>query len=163
MPIPSGETKPSVAGLFIGPVKGQPLSSVEKVNAVAGRGLEGDRKLRPAASPPADDGPDRELTLIEAEAIEAAIREYGVQLEAIEARRNVLTRGVALNHLVGRRFKVGAVLLQGIRLCEPCAHLEALTRKGVRKALVHRGGLRAQIVEGGEISLGDPIVPVVSS
>jgi MOSC domain-containing protein YiiM len=148
-----------VAGLFIGPDAGGPLTSVEQVNAVAGHGLQGDRKFRRPDSPPSKVGPDRELTLIEAEAIEAAAREYGIELTAIEARRSVLTRGVALNHLVGRTFRVGPVLLRGIRLCEPCGHLESLTRKGVRKALVHRGGLRAQIVEGGVIRVGDVIVP----
>ena len=79
---------------------------------------------------------------------------------AVETRRNVVTRGIALNHLVGKRFRVGEVLLQGIRLCEPCDHLESLTRPGVRQALLHRGGLRAQILEGGVIRVGDPIAPV---
>ena len=101
--------------------------------------------------------PDREITLIEAEAIEAVPREYGVELSPAEARRNIVTRGVALNHLVGREFRVGNVVLRGIRLCEPCEHLERLTRPGVLEALVHRGGLRAQIVSGGTIQVGDSI------
>jgi len=163
MPSEPAESSTAVVGLFIGPIKGEPLASVEEVKAVAGHGLEGDRKYRPGDPPRADDGPDRELTLIEAEAVEAARREYGIELEAIETRRSVLTKGVALNHLVGRRFRVGNVLLEGIRLCEPCGHLESLTRKGVRKALVHRGGLRSQILEGGVIRLGDPIRPIAST
>jgi MOSC domain-containing protein YiiM len=136
------------------------LLAVQEVRAVAGHGLEGDRKFRRKGLKPEKDGPDRELTLIESEAIEAACREYGIELAPIEARRNVVTQGVALNHLVGRRFRVGEVLLQGIRLCEPCGHLESLTRKGVLESLIHRGGLRAQIIEGGPIRLGDQIVPI---
>jgi MOSC domain-containing protein YiiM len=150
---------PRVDALFIGPARKQPLHAVEEVVAVAGRGLKGDRKFRDDQKPPSKDDPEREITLIEAEAVEAAVREYGVTLQPIETRRNVLTRHVALNHLVGRRFQVGEVVLQGILLCEPCKHLEGLTRPGVRKSLIHRGGLRAQIVEGGTIRVGDPIVP----
>ena len=151
------EPAPSVVDLFIGSKAGKVLERVDQVAAVAGHGLEGDRKFRREGTPKAKDGPDRELTLIEAEAIEAAGRDYGVAIEPVETRRNVVTRGIALNHLVGKRFKVGAVLLQGIRLCEPCDHLESLTRPGVRAALVHRGGLRAQILEGGPIRVGDAI------
>ena len=147
---------PSVMALFIGAKISKPLEPVDQVTAVAGHGLEGDRKYRRAGLPADKDGPDRELTLIEAEAIESASREYGVAIEPIETRRNVLTRGVALNHLVGKRFKVGEVVLQGIRLCEPCDHLEA---RSLAPACgrVHRGGLRAQILEGGPIRVGDAI------
>jgi MOSC domain-containing protein YiiM len=147
----------SVRALFMGPAVSKPMLAVEQVNAVAGRGLEGDRKFRRDDLPPTKNGPDRELTLIEFEAIEAVNRDCEVELTPIETRRNVVTRGVALNHLVGRRFRVGDVLLEGIRLCEPCDHLESLTRPGVREALSHRGGLRAQILEGGPIRVGDPI------
>ena len=157
---PSAPPGPSVVALFIGPTPEQPLHAVDRVVSVAEHGLEGDRKFRHAGLPESKNGPDREVTLIESEAIEAVNRDYGVELSPIETRRNVVTRGVALNHLVGKPFRVGAVLLQGIRLCEPCSHLESLTRRGVREALVHRGGLRAQILEGGVIRVGDPIRPV---
>jgi MOSC domain-containing protein YiiM len=146
--------------LYIGAKVSVPLDPVEQVVAVAGHGLEGDRKFRREGTPAQKDGPDRELTLIEAEAIEAVSRDYKVAIEPIEARRNVVTHGIALNHLVGKRFRVGEVVLQGIRLCEPCAHLESLTRPGVRAALVHRGGLRAQILKGGAIRVGDAIILV---
>jgi len=148
---------PSVEALFIGTKISEPLERVEQVVAVAGHGLEGDRKFRQVDKPALKSGPDREITLIEAEAIEAVSRDYEVSIEPIETRRNVVTRGIALNHLVGKRFRVGEVVLQGIRLCEPCEHLESLTRRGVREALVHRGGLRAQILAGGAIRLGDSI------
>lgn len=151
---------PAVQALFIGSTPKQPLFGVDQVVAVAGHGLEGDRKFRREGLPAGKNGPDRELTLIEAEAIEAVNRDESVALAAVETRRNVVTRGIALNHLVGKRFRIGAVLLQGVRLCEPCDHLESLTRPGVREALVHRGGLRAQILQGGVIRVGDLIAPV---
>jgi MOSC domain-containing protein YiiM len=97
------------------------------------------------------------LTLIEAEAIEAAEREYQVTLTAGSARRNVVTRGVPLNHLVGLEFLIGGVKVRGIRLCEPCSHLQALTGVAVIKAFRHRGGLRAQILTQGLIRVGDAV------
>jgi MOSC domain-containing protein YiiM len=160
MASPSASTSPTVVALFIGATPKQPLQAVDQVISVAAHGLEGDRKFRGDGVSGPKNGPDREVTLIESEAIEAVNREYGVELSPIETRRNVVTRGVALNHLVGKPFRVGEALLQGIRLCEPCSHLESLTRCGVMKALVHRGGLRAQVLEGGVIRIGDPIRPV---
>ena len=102
----------------------------------------------------------REVTLIESEAIEALKRDYGVEIAAALARRNLVTRGVALNHLIERQFTVGAVTLRGTRLCDPCAHLEKLSRKGALRGLIHRGGLRAEIITGGVIRIGDTITPV---
>ena len=141
-----------VEDIFITPANGTPLRSVDSVRARAGKGPEGDRNFFPEGSPPKEF--DRQLTLIEAEAVEGARREYDVQLDAVETRRNILTRGVALNHLVGREFQVGSVRLRGTMLCEPCGHLEKLTRPGVRKSLIHRGGLCAQILNDGEIRVG---------
>ena len=106
--------------------------------------------------------PDFELTLIEAEAIEALRREYSVELAAGEARRNIVTRDVLLNHLVGRDFMIGGVKVHGIRLCEPCSHLEGLTGSPVIKALRHRGGLRAQILTQGVIRVGDAVTEPIS-
>lgn len=136
----------------------QPMHAVDSVVAVKGRGLQGDRKFRDGKGGK-DDSPQQELTLIEAEAVEAVNRDCGMSLAADETRRNVVTRGVALNHLVGRTFRVGAARCRGIELCEPCGHLEKLTGKPVVKALLHRGGLRAEILEGGEIRVGDSITP----
>jgi MOSC domain-containing protein YiiM len=131
--------------------------SVEQVRAAAGVGLEGDRYYYRTGtySPKHDEG--REATLIESEALEALEHEYGQQLSAIESRRNITTRGVALNHLVGKEFRVGGALLRGIRLCEPCGHLEQMTGRKVSAGLVHRGGLRAQILQSGVIQVGDSI------
>ena len=130
--------------------------SVLQATAVPGSGLDGDRYALKQGTfyKPA---PDFELTLIEAEAIEALRRDYQVELAAGEARRNVVTRNVALNHLVGREFAIGEVRIRGIRLCEPCDHLQKVTGKSVIKGLLHRGGLRAQILTQGTISVRDEI------
>jgi len=151
-----------VVSIHIAPKREGPTQSVGSAHAIPGRGLEGDRYFRAAGTYSDRPGAWRELTLIEIEAIEAMARDNEVRIEPGAARRNVVTRGVALNHLVGREFRVGDVRLRGIRLCEPCAHLEGLTRKGVLGGLVHRGGLRAQILTDGAIRVGDLIVPLDS-
>jgi len=149
-----------VVSIHIAPEKEDPVQSVESVHAVPGRGLEGDRYFVAKGTYSDRPGPSREITLIELEAIEALARDNEITIEPGAARRNLVTRGAALNHLVGREFRVGDVRLRGIRLCEPCAHLEALTRRGVLGGLVHRGGLRAQILTEGRIQVGDPVVPL---
>jgi MOSC domain-containing protein YiiM len=98
-----------------------------------------------------------DLTLIEAEALEGFTADTGIELTHEESRRQVLTRGVRLNDLVGKRFRVGEVELVGQEWCEPCAHLQALTRPGVLRGLVHRAGLRADIVRPGRIAVGDEV------
>jgi MOSC domain-containing protein YiiM len=130
----------------------------DAVNAVAGKGLEGDRYFDDDGTfsdDPRRDG--RDITLVEAEAVEGLARDTGIELTPAETRRNVLTRGVALNDLVGRRFTVGEVECVGRRLCDPCSHLEKLTQPGVLKGLVDRGGLRADVVRGGVIRPGDEL------
>ncbi len=123
---------------------------IEAVEAVEGAGLRGDRHFDPDTS-------GNDITLIEAEALDAIEEEAGIALEPGEHRRNVTTRNAALNHLVGERFRVGEAVCEGVELCEPCSHLESLTEDGTLSALVHRGGLRASIVESGEIRVGDGI------
>jgi MOSC domain-containing protein YiiM len=124
--------------------------------ALAGRGLRGDRYARGAGTFSDPRGRGYGLTLVEAEALEE-LAESGVGLSPIEARRNLVVRGIALDELIGRRFRVGDVECFGQRRCEPCAHLERLTRPGVLRGLVHRGGLRADVLSGGEISTGDRV------
>ena len=154
----------SVLAIYIAPSPGTSMQSVERVEARAGLGLVGDRYHAQAGTfsskppPPGKAPKPRDVTLIEVEAIEAATRDYGVALEPAETRRNILVRGAALNHLVGREFRVGQARLRGVELCEPCGHLEKLTRTGVRAALVHRGGLRCAVVADGGIAVGDGLV-----
>ena len=146
-----------VAALMIGLERKEPMISVPEVRAIAGAGLEGDRYCRERGTF-SKKLPSNQITLIEAEALEAAERDYGIELTAEESRRNVLTCGVALNHLVGREFQIGEVRLRGLKLCEPCTHLQQLTGKAVLKALRHRGGLRAEILGGGVIKVGEKIM-----
>jgi MOSC domain-containing protein YiiM len=132
------------------------MEARDQVLAIPGAGLEGDRyalKLGTFYKP----RPDYELTLIEAEAVEALRRDYQVELAPGDARRNIVTRGVPLNHLVGREFRIGDVRIRGIRLCEPCEHLQGVTGKQLIEGLCHRGGLRAQILTQGTIRVGDEI------
>jgi MOSC domain-containing protein YiiM len=146
-----------VVEINIAPRREELPQPVERIRAVAAQGLEGDRKFSP--EPRADDERDRDLTLIAAEALEGLTEDTGIELTAAESRRNVLTRGIDLNALVGQRFRVGEVECEGLQLCEPCSHLQGLTEPGVLRGLVHRGGLRAAILSGGEIAVGDPIAP----
>jgi MOSC domain-containing protein YiiM len=155
----SGAWTGVVAGIFLGPVATKPMQAVTEVRAVAGRGLEGDRYFERTGTYSDTPGSGREVTLIESEAVASAGRDDGLDLAPGDARRNIVTAGVPLNHLVGREFLVGEVRLRGMRLCEPCAHLARLTRRPVVKSLTHRGGLRAEIVAGGTIREGDPIRP----
>jgi len=133
--------------IHIAPKPGVPMQSVDAATAVAGRGLEGDRNF-------GDSDPSHQVTLIEREAVAALGRDYGVELAPGDARRNLVTDGVALNHLVGKEFAIGDVRLRGIRLCEPCTHLQKLTGAKVLPGLVHRGGLRAEILTGGTLKPG---------
>jgi len=133
------------------------MESAQEVKAIAGRGLERDRYFNGTGHWSKTPGVGREVTLIELETIEALEREKSIAIAPGAVRRNVVTRGVPLNHLVGREFQVGAVRLRGTRLCEPCAYLESLTQHGVLTGLTHRGGLRAEIVTGGTIRIDDAI------
>lgn len=145
--------------LSIAPIKSKPVHVVDEVRAVAGKGLVGDYHHENFTNKPETHRADREITLIEVESLEALKRDYDIELEKHESRRNIVTRGVPLNHLVGVEFRVGEARLRGIRLCEPCFHIEDLTQKGVEDALVHRGGLRAEIVQEGTIRVGDTVQP----
>jgi hypothetical protein len=151
----------SVVAVFLAAEAGGVPLEASEVRAVVGQGLEGDRYFLGEGTfvKNGEIKPRQETTFIEVEAIEAARNDYGVPLSLGEHRRNIVTRGVPLNHLVGREFTVGDVRLRGLKLCEPCAHMESLSKPGVRKALTHRGGLRAQILKSGTIRPGDAISP----
>ncbi len=134
----------------------RPMTTVRSSEALAGRGLRGDRYERGAGSFSNPSGRGYDLTLVEAEALEE-LAAGGVEITPSEARRNLVVRGVSLDDLIGRRFRVGEVECFGQRRCEPCAHLERLTRPGVLRGLVHRGGLRADVLSDGEIRVGDRV------
>jgi MOSC domain-containing protein YiiM len=134
----------NVVEINIGP--SEALAPVTSVAVFASKGLQGDRHFFPDGAETGE-----ALTLIEAEELEAA------NLTGAQSRRQVVVRGVRLNDLVGKRFKVGDVECAGVELCEPCVHLQSLTRPGIIKELIHRAGLRADILTDGKISVGDPV------
>jgi MOSC domain-containing protein YiiM len=151
-----------VVAIHVTVAKGEPMQAVARAELVAGRGIAGDRYAEQRgyySSRPAPDG-GRELTLFEAEVLEALARELDIELGAHEHRRNVTTRGVRLDELIGRQFRVGSAVCQGVRPCTPCEYLQGLVGKPILAPLVDRGGLRARVLEGGTIRVGDPIAPV---
>src|SRR5882672_9605126 len=151
----------TVVALHVAPAGAAPMRSVTSAQAVGGRGLAGPRYYNQLGTYSNQAGSGRDVTLIEIEAIDGLKRDYEVQLDPGQSRRNIVTRGIALNHLVEQEFRIGDVVLRGMRLCEPCAHMEKLTVKGAMRGLIHRGGLRAEIIKGGTIRIGDRILPEV--
>ena len=143
----------TVAAIYTSPSATVLPKAVNEVEARAHRGLVGDRYFegRGTFSDWEPKGPGRELTLIESE----VLAELG--LNAAEARRNIVTEGLRLNDLVGKRFLIGTMLIEGIRLCPPCTHLDKVTGKALLKPLADRGGLRADILSDGVIRVGDAI------
>lgn len=153
--------------IFTAPEAGVEMNERSEVEAVAGGGLRGDRYFREIETGTfvkweADEERHAgyDLTLIEREAVDAIEREADIELAPGEHRRNVVTRDTALNHLVGKRFRVGEAICRGDRLCEPCGHLQHVTGEDVLDALAHRGGLRADILESGTIRPDDGIEPL---
>jgi MOSC domain-containing protein YiiM len=136
----------TVVAIHLGEAEQPELRPVDSARAVAGKGLEGDRYFFADGAEPG-----RALTLVEEEEVE------GVGLAPGATRRQVTVRGVRLNDLVGRRFRVGAVECYGVELCEPCSHLEQMTRPGIMRELVHRAGINADILTDGTIAVGDAI------
>ena len=134
-----------VEAINIGP--SDAIASVQMASALGGKGLQGDRHFYREGAAPGE-----ALTLIEAEVVES------VGLTGAESRRQVMVRGVRLNDLVGKRFRVGEVECLGVELCEPCLHLQQMTRPGIIKELIHRAGLNADILDDGRISVGDAVV-----
>jgi MOSC domain-containing protein YiiM len=154
----AGSPDARVEHIHIAASAGAPVQAVDAVYAIPGVGLDGDRYAY-GRGHYQDDRVSRDLTLIEAEAIEMLAREHGIELAPGETRRNLTTRGIDLKALVGRRFRVGEILCQGTRLCDPCRYLADLTGKPLLRPLVHRGGLRADILCQGLIRRGDSVRP----
>lgn len=147
----------TVVSIYIATEATEATQSVEEVHAVTGKGLEGDRYFDGRGTWSTHPGSGRQVTLIESETLDALEGESGPHFAPGNHRRNLVTRGVPLNHLVDRNFRIGDVMFHGTRLCEPCDHLERLTQPGVKMALLHRGGLRAEVIQEGTIRVGDRV------
>ena len=150
-----------VTNIHVAPAAGSPMHPVDEVLAVEGKGLAGDRYFAGAGTYSSTKPTGRHVTLVETEVLDSLRRDYDIDLPPAKTRRNIATRGVSLNDLVGREFTIGAVRLRGVDLCEPCAHIaEVAGGKNVLRGMVHRGGLRADIVSGGTIHIGDTVEAV---
>lgn len=147
---PVAPQRGTVEAIHVHVGRSEPMVPTDEATLDAGIGIRGDRYA-------GLDIPGTHITFIAAEGIEAMIERTGIPLEARETRRNILTRGVDVNALVGRRFRVGDAICEGIKPCNPCDHLESLTRPGVRSGLSGQGGLRANVLQGGTIRPGDAI------
>lgn len=150
-----------VRAICVAPAARAPMACVAEVRAVAERGLEGDRYFLGTGSFSRWAGTGRNVTLVEEEALEAVRAGTGIDLSGGRSRRNIVTAGVRLAALNGRKFRIGDAVMRGTRECAPCKHLERLTEPGVEAALKGRGGLRAEILQGGVIHVGDIIEPVI--
>jgi MOSC domain-containing protein YiiM len=140
----------TLEGIHLHGPREQPMRSVSEAVLEADRGIVGDRYFGLGIE-------GTHVTFVAAEGVEAMVRETGIPLAPIETRRNLLTRGIELDSLIGRRFRVGEAVCFGVKQCSPCNHLESVTRPGVREGLSGRGGLRADVLDGGLIRVGDPI------
>ena len=148
-----------VIAIHIASAASEPMQELQSATAVANSGLEGDRYNNGVgfySQVPTDPGA-RELTLIAQEALAEVTVETGIQIPLHEHRRNITTRGIDVDALLGKQFRIGDVVCEGVRACPPCNHLDELTGKPLLKPLAHRGGLRARIVTGGELRIGDHI------
>ncbi len=149
-----------VLAIYTAPARREPMVAHQEVRVVPGKGIEGDRYYIGNATYSDRAGPHRELTLIEEETLDALEREYGYRLKPELSRRNVLVSGVPLNHLIDREFTIGGVRLRGLLLCEPCATLaETSGHAHIINHLMHRGGLRAEILTEGTLNVGADVLP----
>ncbi len=144
-----------VVSIHVSTQKGAPLVAIDDAELVAGQGIVGDKRFSLATKAKS------QLTLIEGEALDAVADALGITVTPGLSRRNVITRGVALNHLVGQRFRLGGAVVVGHELCEPCGHLAKVVSRAFSSALVHRGGLRCEILESGHVRPGDVVGPHV--
>lgn len=149
---------PYIQAIYISPGEGEAMQSLLEARAVPGKGLEGDRYFNKSGKYSDQPGTGRELTLIESEALEFLAQQSGIRLSPDQTRRNLLTRGVQLNSLVGKVFQIGEITVRGVRLCDPCSYLEGMTQPGVLQGLVDRGGLRVDILTEGTIRVGDAVI-----
>lgn len=155
----SGAVAGSVVALCTAPSAMAACVAHDAVRTIGGVGIEGDRYATGAGTFSSDRRGGQAVTLIAEESI-AQARANGAEIDALTCRRNIVTRGIVLEPLIGTTFAIGTAVLRAVRLAEPCAHLERVTEPGVLRAMVHLGGIRADIVEDGEIRIGDAIQPL---
>lgn len=148
-----------IEGLHVTPRSFLPMRNMKTLDLIVGLGIEGDRHSINEAFHSDRPEEGRQITFFEAETLEALERDHDIILRPEQHRRNVTTRGVPLNHLVGRRFKVGSCVVEATRLTTPCRHIEQITGLEIYDVLLHRAGLNAKILKGGQIHLGDIIEP----
>jgi len=154
---------PELVSIHISPRGGEPMQPLQEVEAVAGKGLAGDRYLLNVGTYSKRASPHRQVTLMETEVFTALKRDHDIELSYNESRRNLITRGVPLPHLVGEVFYVGPVKFRGLLINEPCAYFEKLVSKpGIEAALLHRSGINAEVLEGGTLHVGDKVTYVSS-
>lgn len=151
----------SVVAIFIAPTAGAPMISNLETTAITRRGLAGDRYATGDGYYSWAAGPLREVSLIEEEVLQRVRYDHNLDLAPGIHRRNLVTRGVPLGHLIGKEFRVGEALFRGVEICEPCRHLIDVTGvRGVLSPLIHRGGLHAEILQGGTIRIDDTVFPL---
>lgn len=144
-----------IVSVHVGPAAGAAMTSPDEIELIAGRGVRGDRYCEGVGHFSHIEAPRRQLTLFESEVLETIRRDHNVELEARECRMNVVTKGVPLSQLVGVEFVLGNARVRGLQINEPCARLNEVTGKRVIKALIHRCGLFAEVLEGGIVRPGD--------
>ena len=149
----------SVVALHSCAAAAEAMRAADTLNLLAGRGIEGDRYMLGTGTYSAKPEEGRQVTLFEVETLDAILRDYCTVLTPAEHRRNVTVAGVPLNHLVGRRLRIGGTLLEATRLSIPCRYIEEVTGKSIFKALMHRSGLNCRILEGGPVRVGDAVAP----
>jgi MOSC domain-containing protein YiiM len=155
-----GAASGRVAGLWVAARAREPMAALRSARLMAGLGVDGDRYAVRRGTWSGYPPQEQQLTLIAREGLEAFALQAGEPLRPELTRRNVLTEGVALDELIGERFLVGTALCRGIKACEPCRHLERLTGRTLLRALAGRGGINAEVLEGGRVSVGSPVVPL---
>lgn len=143
--------------IHITPAKSQPMQRLSSANLIAGQGIEGDRYLLGTGTYSIKPGEDRQVTLIEREMLDRVAADDGHEISVDEHRRNLTVEGVPLQHLVGLRFRVGEVVLEGVRINQPCKYLNLMLKRDVYMPLWNRSGLNAKIIEGGMIHAGDTL------
>jgi MOSC domain-containing protein YiiM len=149
-----------VVEIYIAERSGQPMRAMSAVEGAVGRGLIGDRHCRPVDAPPSMEADLHNISLVEAEVLESLRVDHGIELDGAETRRNLVTRGVRLHELIGRQFRLGGLICEGVEVCQPCVHVQQKVGKPILRPLAHRGGLRARILASGVVRVGDAVEPI---